>query len=156
MGTGCLGARDRDGLVRDQASAGEEALLERAGLEGVPFRGEALLDLAIRLATVPEDEATRVAEGAGIALGGPGFRGGRRLREERVSDLGRRHRQTAGTGLHGLRAPAHDVQEPADVVTEEERDGDRRRDDRLDDQAAGSGVDVREFRHVRRAPVDSG
>ena len=37
--------------------------------------------------SLPEDEAARVAERAGVALDGPGFRGGRWMRIERVSDL---------------------------------------------------------------------
>src|SRR5918994_6263477 len=51
--------------------------------------------------------------------------------------------------LVGLATPADDAQEPADLVPEEERHGDGRRDRGLDDETAGARIDIREFRHVR-------
>src|SRR5687768_8120549 len=46
-------------------------------------------------------------------------------------------------------ATAYHAQEPADLVPEEQRDGDRRRDRGLDDEAARARIDVGEFKHVR-------
>src|SRR5687767_9586532 len=62
---------------------------------------------------------------------------------------------TPGAVIHGhgrllrLTPSAHDAQEPANLVPEEERHGDGGRDGGLDDEAAGTRIDVREFKHVR-------
>ena len=97
VGVGALGELDRHRVVRDEPILGQEARLERAGLEGVPLGREALLDLPVRPAALPEDEATGVAERPGVALDGPGFRGGRRRRDGRVSDPWRRHPRGRGS-----------------------------------------------------------
>ena len=149
VGVGALGLLDRDGLVRDEPVTVDEPLLERARLEGVPLRRETALDLAVGLAVLPEDEAARVAERAGVPLGGAGPAAGS------VPEAGVAGSATPGAVMHRrgrlvlVAATAHHAQEPTDLVPEEERHGDRRRDRGLDDEAAGARIDVREFKHVR-------
>jgi hypothetical protein len=142
---GVGGGLDGRRLVGDEETPRLE-LAEQAGCdEVVPTVGEGLVDLAVQDAVAAVDEARRVAERAGVA-NGAGQHG------RRVSHRRRPRTRSGGAvgrvaGLLGRRRRvrvADRPDEPSDLLAEEERHRDDRRDDGLDDQAAGSRIDVQQ------------
>jgi hypothetical protein len=129
---------DRRWLIVEDQAPRLQRRSQGARFEGLPLRGEALLDLAIGPTLVPEDESARVAKRSWIAPIGPD-----------AFDRG----QGSARGVAVLRVRFGDVarapvakrpRESGEVRAEEEWDRHERGDDGLDDQASRAGIDVGE------------
>jgi hypothetical protein len=129
---------DRRRLILEDQAPRLQRRSQRARFEGLPLRGEPLLDLAVGPTLMPEDESAGVAKRSWIAPIGAGAFDRGQGSARGVAVLRVRVRRIA-------RAPvAKRPRESCEVRAEEEWDRHQGGDDGLDDQASRAGVDIGE------------